>query len=162
MLRSVKDSRDPLSTAGVYRIPCACGEVYIGTTQRSVKTRLKEHERHYRLILPDKSGVALDHLETGHKIRFEETRVLCKTPHYYPWIHREIIEIFKHTKTFNKNNLLVVCKACLKTIILRDNVKRKHWYTINNITYRLKCKNWLPFLLRTAYLKIIWIGCTFF
>ena len=38
MLRSVKDSRDPLSTAGVYRIPCACGEVYIGTTQRSVKT----------------------------------------------------------------------------------------------------------------------------
>ena len=39
---------------------------------------------------------------TGHKIKFEETRILSKTPHYFPRIHREAIEIFKHTNNFNK------------------------------------------------------------
>ena len=102
LLRCVKDSRDPLPTAGVYKIPCACGKGYIGTTQRSVKTRLEEHERHCRLIQTEKSAVALNHLEIGHKIKFEETRVLSKTPHYFPGIHREAIEIFKPTNNFNK------------------------------------------------------------
>ena len=32
----------------------------------------------------------------------------------------------------SRKNLLVVCKVCLKTIILRDNAIRKHWWTINN------------------------------
>ncbi|XP_030750808.1 uncharacterized protein LOC115878439 [Sitophilus oryzae] len=31
-LRSAKDPRDSLSSAGVYRIPCFCGSVYVGTT----------------------------------------------------------------------------------------------------------------------------------
>ena len=44
----------------------------------------------------------MHHLETGHKIKFEETRFLSKTPHYFPRIHREAIEIFKHTNNFNK------------------------------------------------------------
>ena len=36
-LRSAKDKRDALTNAGVYRIPCSCGKVYIGTTKRSIK-----------------------------------------------------------------------------------------------------------------------------
>lgn len=39
----------PLSTPGVYKVPCICGKVYIGETGRSVNTRLKEHERRTRL-----------------------------------------------------------------------------------------------------------------
>ena len=39
ILRSVKDSRDPLSTAGVYRIPCTCWEVYIGTSNAKDERR---------------------------------------------------------------------------------------------------------------------------
>ncbi|XP_030751509.1 uncharacterized protein LOC115879021 [Sitophilus oryzae] len=43
-LRPAKDKRDPLSSAGIYRIPCSCCSVYIETTKRSVGTRLTEHK----------------------------------------------------------------------------------------------------------------------
>jgi len=49
---SVKDPMNPLSTPGIYSIPCECGKEYIGMTNRSVSTRLKEHERHLRLEGP--------------------------------------------------------------------------------------------------------------
>ncbi|XP_054706779.1 uncharacterized protein LOC129216589 [Uloborus diversus] len=52
--RSVKDPRDPFSTSGVYKIPCSCGSVYVGTT--NIKTRLSEHVRHCRLGNYDKSA----------------------------------------------------------------------------------------------------------
>ena len=39
-----------------------------------------------------------------------------------------------------KKNLLVVCKVALRTIILRDNIIREHWRTINNITYMLQLR----------------------
>jgi len=58
MLRSAKDKREPLLTAGVYRTLCSCGEVYIGTTKQSTQTRVKEHERHCRLYQPEKSSIA--------------------------------------------------------------------------------------------------------
>ena len=70
MLRSTKDMREPLSTAGVYRIPCSCGDVYIGTTKCSIQTRVKEHERHCRLHQLEKSSIASHMMETGHKIMF--------------------------------------------------------------------------------------------
>ncbi|XP_030751507.1 uncharacterized protein LOC115879020 [Sitophilus oryzae] len=39
-LRPAKDKREPLSSsAGIYRIPCSCGSVYIGTGKRPVGTR---------------------------------------------------------------------------------------------------------------------------
>ncbi|KAJ8911010.1 hypothetical protein NQ315_003572 [Exocentrus adspersus] len=37
---SVKDKNDLLATSGVYRIPCTCGQVYIGTTKRSIRSRI--------------------------------------------------------------------------------------------------------------------------
>ena len=69
MLWLAKDRRDPLTTAGVHRIPCSCGQVYIGTTKRSIHTRIKEHERHCRLKQPEKSAVAEQVLkQAGHDI----------------------------------------------------------------------------------------------
>ena len=38
--------------------------------------------------------------------------------------------ILGRVANFNKKNLLVVCKVGLRTIILRDNFIRKHWWTI--------------------------------
>ncbi|KAJ4427431.1 hypothetical protein ANN_25053 [Periplaneta americana] len=85
MLRSVKDKRDKLVAAGVYRIPCSCGAVYIGTTQRSVKTRLVEHERNCRLGQLDKSAVAEHAFQDGrHDIQFRETDILSNTSNYFP------------------------------------------------------------------------------
>ena len=37
-------------------------------------------------------------------------------------------------------SLFVVCKVALRTIILRDNIIRKHWWTINNIAYMLQLR----------------------
>ena len=41
-----KDGVEPTKQDGVvYRIPCECGEVYIGETGRPMQDRMKEHER---------------------------------------------------------------------------------------------------------------------
>lgn len=43
-LKSAKDARDLLSSAGVYRVPFSRGQVYIGTTKRNINTRITEHK----------------------------------------------------------------------------------------------------------------------
>lgn len=103
LLRSAKDTREPLSSAGVYRIPCSCGAVYIGTTKRSINTRIQEHKRSCRLMKPERSAVA-EHVlaESSHSINYNETTVLSTTTHYYTRLHREAIEIHKHPNNFNK------------------------------------------------------------
>ena len=42
ILRNRKDQRS-LSSAGVYKIPCTCGQVYIGETGRMINLRIKGH-----------------------------------------------------------------------------------------------------------------------
>ncbi|XP_074031670.1 uncharacterized protein [Leptinotarsa decemlineata] len=101
-LRSAKDKRDPLSVAGVYRKPCTCGKVYIGTTKRSMGTRLKEHKRNCRLGQADKSAVAEHALSEGdHIILFENTELIAPNHGYHSRLVREVIEIHKHTENFN-------------------------------------------------------------
>ncbi|GJQ80161.1 hypothetical protein Trydic_g23739 [Trypoxylus dichotomus] len=100
-LHSVKDPRDLLTSTGVYRIPCSCGLVYIGTTKRSINTRLKEHKRNCRLGQTEKSVVAEHALQDGdHNFNFAE--VLSTVLHYHTWLQREAIEIYKHPGNFNK------------------------------------------------------------
>ena len=99
MLRSAKDKRHPHSSAGVYEIPCSCGQVYIGTTKRSIATRLKEHSR---LGQTGKSSLVEHSLLPGHDIHYSDTNVLSTTVSYYPRLQREAIEILKHTNSFNR------------------------------------------------------------
>ena len=82
-LRPAKNSRDLKTCGGVYRIPCSCGDVYIGTTKRSVNTRIKEHERHCCLRDTERSAVA-QHIVMNpeHKIGFDDTELLCNMQHY--------------------------------------------------------------------------------
>ncbi|XP_030764983.1 uncharacterized protein LOC115889168 [Sitophilus oryzae] len=102
-LRPAKDKRVPLSSVGIYRIPCSCGSVYIGTTKRSVGTRLTEHKRSCRLGQTDKSAVAEHALRDGdHKIQFEDTQVIATTSGYHPRLVREAVEIHKHPNNFNR------------------------------------------------------------
>ena len=101
--QSAKDSRDPKTCGGVYRIPCSCGNMNIGTTKRSVNTRIKEHDRHCCLRDTERSAVA-QHIVMNpeHKIGFDDTELLCNMQHYYPRLHREAIQIYKHKNCFNK------------------------------------------------------------
>ena len=104
MLQSAKYRRDPLTNAGVYWIPCSCVQVYIGTTKWSIHTRIKEHERHWKLNQPEKSAVAEHALkQAGHEILFQNIEILDNTSnHYVRLLHREAIEIHKHQQNFNK------------------------------------------------------------
>ena len=123
-LGTPKDRRDPLQAAGVYRIPCSCGKVYIGTTKRSINTRISEHKRNCRLGQTEKSAVAEHALLDGeHKIMFENTDVLSTTSHYSTRIHLEAIEIHKHTNNFNKKEEGINIPAIWHTIL--ENTRKK-------------------------------------
>ena len=121
-LRSAKDKKDPLSASGVYRIPCTCGSVYIGTTKRFINTRIKEHKANCRLGQTDKSAVAEHTLRTDHRIKFEETQVLATTSAYYSRLYREAIEIEKHTNNFNKKEEAMKINKTWIPIIRNANI----------------------------------------
>jgi len=40
ILRNLKNQRPPFSSAGVYKIPCSCGKLYIGEIERMVNIRM--------------------------------------------------------------------------------------------------------------------------
>ncbi|GJQ71577.1 hypothetical protein Trydic_g11280 [Trypoxylus dichotomus] len=73
-LCSVKDPGDPLTSTGVYRIPCSCRLVYIGTTKHSINTRLKEHKCNCRLSQTQKSAVA------KHVLQYEDHNINLTSP----------------------------------------------------------------------------------
>ena len=58
MLTKVKDTLPPGKQSNVvYRIPCSCGQVYIGETKRRLETRLKEHRHACERGMMEKSAV---------------------------------------------------------------------------------------------------------
>lgn len=105
MLHSTKDLRDPLTSAGVYRIRCSCGAVYIGTNGRSVKTRLTEHKRNCCLGQDNKSAVAGHAMLDGrYEMCYEDIEVLSRISHFHARLHREAIEIHKHVTSIERKS----------------------------------------------------------
>jgi hypothetical protein len=120
---TAKDKRDPLSAAGVYKIPCSCGLAYIGTTKRSLKTRISEHRRNCRLAQTDKSAVAEHGLQDGHDIDFTETQLLANTRHYHARLNREAIEIYKHPNFNRKEEGLKLNKIWTSVIDIKQSTQ---------------------------------------
>ena len=102
-LRPIKDDLG-LNTPGVYKIPCECGLVYIGQTGRTIEERRKEHQRHLRLLYPEKSAVAEHSLEQQHRILFEDTTALHRTSRYNDRLIKEAIEIRLHPENYNRDS----------------------------------------------------------
>ncbi|KAJ4438860.1 hypothetical protein ANN_14813 [Periplaneta americana] len=124
-----------LSSTGVYRIPCSCRAVYIGTTQQSFKTRISEHRRNCRLGHVGKSAVAEHaYLEGEHNIRFEDTNTLSDTPHLYARLHREAIEIYKHKNNFNRKEEGLKVNKAWYPALRKTNIKPAHVAQLNNTT----------------------------
>jgi hypothetical protein len=92
-------------------IPCECGKTYIGQTNRTIKTRRKEHMRHLRLGQPDKSAVAQHALETGHRVEFNKTCRLARTKGYMDRIIKEAIEIKLHPDNINRDGGYILNRA---------------------------------------------------
>lgn len=104
LLRSVKEPVDPLHTPGIYKIPCECGKVYIGQTTRTIKQRKQEHQRHLRLLQPERSALAEHSIREDHKIRFDEVEVLARPRGYYNQVRREAVEIIQHPNNLNRED----------------------------------------------------------
>jgi hypothetical protein len=69
--------RDPQQTAQcVYSIPCECGRSYIGKTGRPLAMQLREHRHNLKEGLVVKSKLAQHAYEEGHRIGWDESRVL--------------------------------------------------------------------------------------
>jgi len=93
ILRNPKDERPPLNSAGVYKISCFCGQVYIGKTRRMVNLRIKEHQRDVRIKHVTQS--LSEYNKTGHQILFDKT-IIANITSYFPRKYREATEIQKH------------------------------------------------------------------
>ena len=73
----------------IYDIPCECGKSYIGETGRNLEIRVKEHKASLRKGDPEISKLAEHSITTGHRFKFEETKVIGKEPN---WRHRKVHE----------------------------------------------------------------------
>ena len=70
MLSSVKDKVPAEKQSGVvYKIPCSCGKVYLGETERRLETQLKEHKDACRRGQLERSAVAEHAWTHQHTIR---------------------------------------------------------------------------------------------
>jgi hypothetical protein len=86
--RSFKDDLE-LRIPGVYSIPCECGQVNIGQTGGSVDTRLKGHQRHLNLEHLDRSAVAEQSINLGHRMRLQNTTILSTKTRYVHGSHHQ-------------------------------------------------------------------------
>jgi len=64
ILKNPKNQRSSFSSAGVDKIPCSCGQIYIRETGR-INLRIKEHQ-HVRLKHVMQSALSEHNIETGH------------------------------------------------------------------------------------------------
>jgi len=73
----------------VYKIPCSYGKSYFGQTSRAVKIRLKEHMKKVNKKEVYGSKICDHVLDTGHKMKWDDTTLLYKEPN---WRKRNIVE----------------------------------------------------------------------
>jgi hypothetical protein len=93
-----------LKTPAVYSIPYECGQVYIGQTSCSIKTRVKEHQHHIHMEHPDKSAVAVYSISLGHCIQLQDTTILSTKSRHMDWMIREATEIELHPNNMNRED----------------------------------------------------------
>ena len=77
MLDKAKDPIDPKHNKCVYVIPCSCGKVYIGETERSVQVRLKEHCANIFHGRSKTSAIAEYSQNTNHHICIEDAKIIA-------------------------------------------------------------------------------------
>ena len=90
----VKDPLPKEKQAGVgYQIPCQCGKVYVGKTQRYLETRVKEHRDACTKGDTWKSAIAEHQWDQEHQVDWDGTRVLDRASRPIPLKLKEALHI---------------------------------------------------------------------
>jgi len=78
-------------------------ELHIGQTKRQLKTRIKEHKQNVNSKKTDSLTVISEHIfNTGHKIDWENTKILDTGLHDNKRLISECLHIKRHTHSINK------------------------------------------------------------
>ena len=83
----------------MYNVPCAsCEDFYIGETSGSLGKRFVEHSK------SDRESAVLEHIKRlGHKLSFDDVRVLASESNYSARKIKEALEIHKSSPTLNRD-----------------------------------------------------------
>ena len=104
LLTRVKDPLPKEKLAGVvYQIPCQCGKVYAGETQRCLETQGKEHRDACNKGDTGKSAIAEHQCDQQHQVNWEDTRVPDRASRLVQLRVKEALYIQK-TPTNNRLN----------------------------------------------------------
>eukprot|EP00057_Strongylocentrotus_purpuratus_P027269 XP_011681743.1 PREDICTED: LOB domain-containing protein 13-like [Strongylocentrotus purpuratus] len=107
ILHSHKDKHPNHKKAGVYKILCECGKVYIGETGRNLETRLKEHRTSFRLSDWDKSAIVKHAQQHEHTIEWDNSHLISIMKHWHTRRIREAIEIHCHNTVPQDSGLYI-------------------------------------------------------
>ena len=95
--------KDPISQENlsgvVYEIPCSCNKSYYGQTIQKLKTRINQHKTDVKNHRQN-TGLSTHYVETGHKIKGENTRIVDFEENNEKRLFLEMANIIG-----NKNNL---------------------------------------------------------
>ena len=104
----------------VYRIPCSCGQEYIGETRRSLESRLKEHQAATRRGETEKSAVAEHAWTHQHRPLWDETAILDQARSNSTLLIKEAFYILtaEREKLLNRDQGLQVSE-CWRPVLRR-------------------------------------------
>ncbi|CAL8107370.1 unnamed protein product [Orchesella dallaii] len=104
-LCNTKDKR-PKAEVGVYKIPCKenCQDIYVGETSRSLKIRVKEHQKDVEQAKTEESAVAGHVFEKEHHVDFGNASLVERETRTYNRLFKEGLYIRKAPNVMNRNN----------------------------------------------------------
>ena len=103
-----KDALEPTTQNGVvYKISCECSKVFIGETERSMRERIKEHDRDIRFARTQTFTVS-EYVNERYIPNWSNVKSIDRV--------KEAIHIRLHTKNINRDSGIEISEAWIPTI----------------------------------------------